>query len=67
MSVRKRFEGPHDHLGHKCGPTGKKIFKSEKHAWLRASEILERGANGTDGFRVYHCPHCNFYHLTSKI
>lgn len=39
-----------------------------KKAYLTHKNAIE-AANKRKGviLRVYHCPHCNMYHLTSKI
>jgi hypothetical protein len=40
-------------------------FYSESTAQFRADDI--NFDHGYEKFRVYKCPYCNFYHLTSKI
>ena len=48
--------------------TGKVGFPSELRAQERAGEILSSGKTrgGVEFFRVYNCPYCKHWHLTSK-
>lgn len=44
----------------RCGHTAKVIFPSHESAAHRGIEIMP------SNFRVYRCPNCNGYHLTTK-
>lgn len=48
-----------------CGKTRKRMFKTEKGAQLRGMEIGQENEN-FNGFRVYKCMFCGFYHLTTQ-
>lgn len=64
MSARKRLENAK--RGHRCGPTGKAIFKSLRSAMDRAEEIRVESSNSVRFKRAYRCDFCGWYHLTSK-
>lgn len=64
---RDRRDLPHDQLGRRCGPTGKRRYKSEEQAMEHARRILGRTDCNSDGFRGYKCQFCGGWHLTSQV
>lgn len=53
----------HGESGHRI--CGRKIrYRTESKARSRAAECQYHGAKG---LRVYHCPYCDGWHLTSRV
>jgi hypothetical protein len=44
-----------------CGPTGKIRFASHDAAVTRGIQVMPAS------FRVYQCPYCGGFHLTTKV
>lgn len=44
----------------------KKPYRDAAHAGKVAKKCKGRGQPGADRLRVYHCPECGLYHLTSQ-
>lgn len=53
-----------------CPATGKMQF-SKKHAqgavnFRQGKRINRERGKSADKLRIYHCPHCNYWHLTKQ-
>lgn len=58
MRITAPFKRPR--LGKRCGPTGKRIFKSEHAANMCAERYFQQ-------WRTYTCEFCGFTHITKKV
>jgi hypothetical protein len=50
----------------RCGPTGKRIFRTPTGALLRAGEIHAGDPTRPSHWRPYRCNFCGGFHLTTK-
>jgi hypothetical protein len=48
----------------RCETTGKTMYRSKAHA---LSATLNRASKGGQPLRVYKCPDCTSWHMTSKV
>ena len=54
------------HEKRQCEHTGKRGFRSRTAAKRALKAVFRKGAN-TDRLRIYRCPHCHDYHLSSSF
>ena len=70
MTVRARVDPKAD----RCGPTGKRRFRSAAAAGIALETARTHAADPTDARaerrrerRIYHCRQCDGWHLSSQV
>jgi hypothetical protein len=50
----------------KCPAQKKVCYKKPDKAWKAAQIMIVKGKSKTTTPNVYRCPHCNYFHWTSR-
>ena len=66
MRRRDPRETPHFRSPHRCGPTGKRRYKTAAGAMIDGASLVQSEAWKSNTVRAYLCQYCRGYHLTSK-